>query len=61
MFKLISFAVLALTAEAKKSQWRPLSKESAPWHKTPLREPTIDFPHDYKVPNFGVDHDVIAT
>ena len=61
-----SFAVLALlkSNEAKKLSYRP-PKGSTPWHEEnfPLNkvlEP--DFPHGYKVPNFGAkDHDIELT
>lgn len=41
--------------------FRPPSQESAPWHKTPAKEPKIEFPNGYFVPDFGMDQDVIHT
>ncbi len=50
---------------AKKSRFRP-TFEQAPWHKAgqdqldshPFK---IGHPVDYVVPNFGVDHDILAS
>ena len=65
MYKSISLsAFLAATVEAKHSrqQARPYAG-TAPWHEE-NREGKwfkLDYPIDYKVPNFGVDHDIIHT
>ncbi len=49
------------------SYFRPRSVKSAPWHnfndgarqRNFERDPA--WPHNYKVPNFGVDHEIIST
>ena len=60
--KNISLAVLALfgLTEASKLSYRP-PKGSNPWHETSFalnKELEPDFPHGYKVPNFGVDVEI---
>jgi hypothetical protein len=60
--KNISLTILALfgLAEASKLSYRP-PKGSNPWHETSFalnKELEPDFPHGYKVPNFGVDAEI---
>jgi len=42
-------------------QFRPYTTGRTPWYKSPPKEPKIEFKHDYFVPNFGVDQDVVTT
>jgi len=42
-------------------QFRPYTSGRTPWYKSPPKEPKVEFPHDYFVPSFGVDQDVITT
>ena len=42
-------------------QFRPYTNGRTPWYKSPPKEPKVEFKHDYFVPNFGVDQDVIHT
>ena len=63
MYKLI---VLAATASAvqvsSESTYRPTS-EQVPWYKTASSSTwnTPDWKMNYKVPNFGVDHEILVT
>jgi hypothetical protein len=50
---------MAGTTEAV--QYRPFVDGRTPWYKTSPKAASIDFPHDYKVPDFGVDSDIKAT
>ena len=60
------FIVLAATASAvqisEESTYRPKA-EQAPWYKTASSSTwnTPDWKINYKVPNFGVDHEILVT
>ena len=41
--------------------YRPHTDGRTPWYKTYARAPSIEFPHDYPVPNFGEDKDISVT
>lgn len=68
MHQKITMAALLLTMEqaylvyGKHSDYRPLP-ESAPWHqeKREWRWHKPDYPTNYKVPDFGVDHDIAVS
>ena len=61
MYKLSIVAALSQASAFKVSQdYRPVPG-TAPWHNPDESGPTPDFPHGYKVPDFGVDHDVLNT
>jgi hypothetical protein len=57
----MGMSALLLTMEQVKA-FRPLPN-TAPWHKDQreLDWFKLDYPINYKVPDFGVDHDIIAT
>jgi len=67
MFKSVPVGLVALTflsqdVMASKSTYRPKA-EQAPWYKTASSSTwnTPDFPMGYKVPSFGVDHEILAS
>ena len=43
--------------------FRPLpeSTGAAPWHNYGPNEMKLPYPHDYPVPNLGLDHDIVVT
>ena len=66
MFKSVPVGLAALTflsegVMASKAEYRPTS-EQAPWYKTAKGSTwnTPDWPVNYKVPNFGVDNEILA-
>jgi hypothetical protein len=42
-------------------QYRPYVDGRTPWYRTSPSAPATDFPHNYPVPDFGVDHDIKYT
>ena len=42
-------------------QYRPYVDGRTPWYKTSPSSPATDFPHNYFVPNNGVDHEIKIT
>ena len=63
MYKLIVLAATASAIEvSQESTYRPTA-EQAPWYKTASSSTwnVPDWKINYKVPNFGVDHDIKAT
>ena len=67
MFKKVAISVAVLSlVDAKRmkqmSDFRPL-EGTAPWYKMASHATWVDPDWDinYPVPNFGVDHDIIAT
>ena len=66
MFKFVLVALFANDVSAHRhhhhhvKSYRPIPG-TAPWDKEVPKHPKVDFPHDYFVPNFGVDHDIVAT
>ena len=66
MFKSVPVGLAALTflsegVMASKAEYRPTS-EQAPWYKTAKGSTwnTPDWPVNYKVPNFGVDNEILT-
>ena len=62
----MKFTLICLIASASAIQktFRPVSQESAPWYKpASVTHGALkpDFPINYPVPNFGVDHDIKAS
>jgi len=57
----LGMAALLLTMEQVKA-FRPPAG-TAPWHKEGRENEwfKLDYPIDYKVPDFGMDHDIIHT
>ena len=58
-----SATILALlfAGSAEAIRYRPYVDGRTPWYKTFPSAPEVDFPHDYAVANFGVDHDIKST
>lgn len=59
----LGMAALLLTAEQVNAKFfRPLPG-TAPWHKEGREGEwyKLDYPIDYPVPNFGMDHDIVST
>lgn len=54
-------AVLVSTAAASKIAFRPYTDGRTPWYATTAREDPYPWPHDYFVPDFGVDRDIKLT
>jgi len=52
---------LLFAGSAEAVRYRPYADGRTPWYKTSPGAPEIDFPHDYKVADFGVDHDIKST
>ena len=42
-------------------QYRPFVDGRTPWYVTSPSQPATDFPHNYPVPDFGVDEDIVST
>jgi len=42
-------------------QYRPFVDGRTPWYVTSPSQPATDFPHNYPVPDFGVDNEVKYT
>ena len=66
MFKSVPVGLAALTflsegVMASKAEYRPTS-EQAPWYKAAKGSTwnTPDWPVNYKVPNFGVDNEILT-
>ena len=66
MFKSVPVGLAALTflsegVMASKAEYRP-SSEQAPWYKAAKGSTwnTPDWPVNYKVPNFGVDNEILT-
>jgi len=58
----IFILALFLNEEVSAAQFRPYTNGRTPWYSTPKKAPEVGFPHDYFVPNFGLDHvDVVGT
>ena len=58
----MKFALICLIASTSAIQktFRPVSQVSAPWYKPAVAQKP-DFPINYTVANFGVDHDIKAS
>ena len=54
-------AVQRRPQENEALQYRPYVDGRTPWYKTSPSAPATDFPHNYFVPDFGVDHDIKFT
>jgi len=55
-----SAMILALlfAGSAEAVRYRPFVDGRTPWYKTSPGVAPVDFPHDYKVSDFGVDHEI---
>ena len=56
-----SIAIELLVSTSSAHSFRPYTNGDTPWYKVPKREPTVDFPINYKVPSYGQDHDIKDT
>ena len=54
------FKFIAATLVVSVSAYRPIEGTN-PWDKEVPKGPTVDFPYNYKVANFGLDHDIRDT
>ena len=57
----IFILALFLSEEVSAVQFRPYTNGRTPWYTSPPKAPEVGFKHDYFVPNFGLDHDVLGT
>jgi len=59
--KTSAMVVAFLMGSAEAVQYRPYVDGRTPWYVTSPSAPATDFPHDYPVPDFGVDHEIKYT
>jgi len=51
-----------LVGSSEQLEFRPYTNGDTPWYKTSPKAPAPpDYPINYKVPDFGVDQDVVST
>ena len=60
MYKIALLALLTEETSAHHATFRPIPGTN-PWHGEVLKNPVVEFPHNYFVPNFGVDHEILTT